>query len=150
MTTDSLNNDVNTKYILTWCEAYGSKKYFWEFGSEKFLEAGCPEARCYLTDDRNMLDSVTDFDAIVFHQRSLNLKSDRPKQRSPEQRYVHWMFESPAHLDYDYTPLSHFNNFFNWSISYRLDSTFPTPHGSYRLVEKETFQPSNLHMISKF
>ena len=125
------------KYILSWCEAYGNKKYSWEFGSEKFLEAGCPEARCFLTEDRNMLGSVADFDAILFHQRSFNLRTDRPKLRSPGQRYVHWMFESPAHLHYDITPLDKFKNFFNWSISYRLDSTFPTPHGSFRLVRKE-------------
>ena len=27
---------VDTKYILTWCEAYGSLNYGWEFGEEKF------------------------------------------------------------------------------------------------------------------
>ena len=137
LTSARQDNEVNPKYILTWCEAYGSKKYFWEFGSEKFLEAGCPESRCFLTEDRNMLGSVADFDAILFHQRSFNLRTDRPKLRSPGQRYVHWMFESPAHLHYDITPLDKFKNFFNWSISYRLDSTFPTPHGSFRLVRKE-------------
>ena len=129
------DNDVNnTKYILTWCEAYGNKKYFWEFGSDKFLEAGCPEARCHLTEDRDMLASVADFDAILFHQRSISLRTDRPQSRRAEQRYVHWMFESPAHLFYDVTPLTEMNNFFNWSISYRLDSTFPTPYGSFKLV----------------
>lgn len=147
LTSERLNPGVSTssadggntsiKYILTWCEAYGSKKYFWDFGQEKFLEAGCPEARCFLTDDRDLLGSVADFDAILFHQRSFNLRSDRPPLRSPGQRYVHWMFESPAHLHYDTTPLHQLNNFFNWSISYRLDSTFPTPHGKYRLVNKK-------------
>ena len=29
-------DDVDTKYILTWCQAYGSLKYGWEFGEEKF------------------------------------------------------------------------------------------------------------------
>ena len=120
-----LNNDVNrTMNILSWCDSHGNKKYFWEFGSDKF----------HLTEDRDMLASEADFDAILFHQRSINLRRDRPQSRRAEQRYVHWMFESPAHLFYDVTPLSEMNNFFNWSISYRLDSTFPTPYGSFRLV----------------
>ena len=29
-------DDDDTKYILNWCEAYGSLKYGWEFGEEKF------------------------------------------------------------------------------------------------------------------
>ena len=28
--------DPDTKYILTWCEAYGNYKYGWDFGEEKF------------------------------------------------------------------------------------------------------------------
>ena len=63
-------------------------------------------------------------------QRSVKLR-DVPGARRPEQRYVHWMFESPAHLFYDFTPLAQLNNFFNWSMSYRLDSMFPTPYGKF-------------------
>lgn len=40
------------------------------------------------------------------------------------------MFESPAWSDnYDRTKPDKLNNFFNWSMSYRLDSRFPTPYG---------------------
>ena len=67
---NKLNTDPETKYILTWCEAYGGLTYMWQFGAGKFLEAGCPETRCYLTSDRNLLGSVADFDAILFHQVS--------------------------------------------------------------------------------
>ena len=31
-------DNTETKYILTWCEAYGSLKYGWEFGEEKFRQ----------------------------------------------------------------------------------------------------------------
>ena len=31
-----LKTNVDTKYILNWCEAYGGLNYMWEFGSEKF------------------------------------------------------------------------------------------------------------------
>ena len=62
--------DPNTKYILAWCDLFGSFKYRWEFGGRRFLQAGCPESRCFLTSDRNLLGSVADFDAIIFHQVS--------------------------------------------------------------------------------
>ena len=29
--------DNDAKYILTWCEAYGSLKYGWDFGEEKLV-----------------------------------------------------------------------------------------------------------------
>ena len=35
--------DVATKYLLTWCEAYGSLKYGWEFGEEKFRYIQAPK-----------------------------------------------------------------------------------------------------------
>ena len=31
-------DNTETKYILTWCEAYGSLKYGWEFGEDKFRQ----------------------------------------------------------------------------------------------------------------
>jgi len=124
-------DNTKTKYILTWCEAYGSLKYGWEFGEEKFRSAGCPESRCFLTSDRKYLGSVSEFDAIIFHQRSIQLRNT-PAKRRPEQRYVHWMFESPAHSNYDFTPASKLAGFFNWSMSYRLDSHFPKPYGMFK------------------
>ena len=143
-------DNTETKYILTWCEAYGSLKYGWEFGEDKFRQvwpgniqlfpnyffrtAGCLESRCFLTSDRNYLGSVSEFDAIIFHQRSIQLK-DTPAKRRPEQRYVQWMFESPSHSNYDFTPAKKLAGFFNWSMSYRLDSDFPRPYGSFKKVQ---------------
>ena len=98
-----------------------------------FRSAGCPESRCFLTSDRNYLGSVSEFDAIIFHQRSIRLK-ETPATRRPEQRYVQWMFESPAHSNYDFTPAKKLAGFFNWSMTYRLDSTFPRPYGMFKEV----------------
>ena len=126
---------IDYKYILTWCEAYGGQTYGWAYGADKFKEAECPESRCFLTSNRTLLSSISQFDAIMFHQRSFSWRdAPRAAERRPEQRYVHWMFESPAHLNYDVVPLSELSNFFNWSMSYRLDSTFSSPYGSFENV----------------
>ena len=149
----TFDTDTETKYILIWNEAYGSKTYFWGTGSDRFrwqklksyinyysnlpyaYRDECPESRCYVTSDKSLLGSPADFDAIMFHQRSFMLGDiPDPSKRRTDQRYIHWMFESPAHLFYDATPISKLGNFFNWSMSYRLDSKFPARHGSFSQV----------------
>ena len=114
--------DVRMKYILTWCDAWGSKMYGFDFGPEKFVEAGCSVSKCFVTSNRSLLISVADFDAIMFHQRSFSWKdAPNPEERRPSQRYIHWMMESPAHLKYDKVTLSGLSTYFNWSMSYRTN-----------------------------
>ena len=48
-----------------------------------------------------------------------------------QQRYVGVMFESPANMDIDRTSLKTLSKFFNWSFSYRQDSTFYRPYGRF-------------------
>ena len=60
------------------------------------------------------------YDAIVFHTAEIWFPIDyTPKLRSPHQHYVFAMLESPANTKHD---LSLDNEFFNWTMSYRLDS----------------------------
>ena len=73
------------------------------------------------------------FAAILFHQRSLTLK-DLPRKRDPRQLYVHWSLESPVHSFYDLTDLKYLQNFFNLSMTYRLDSDISVPYGSIKQV----------------
>jgi len=114
------------KYILFWNEAYGSKEYDLGFGREPFYTARCPETRCFTTANRN-LKKHEDFDAIFFHQRSLDWKDipDRSKRRE-EQRYVHFIMESAQYL---YMDIHDMDNFFNWTMTYRRNSDFPRPYG---------------------
>ena len=77
------------------------------------------------------LKPVDQFDAIFFHQRSLDF-NDVPSKRNvklmrferkihvfvfqPSQRYVHYIMESAQYL---YQDISTMNNFFNWTMTYR-------------------------------
>ena len=74
-------NSLHFRYILFWNEAYGSKEYDLGFGREPFYNARCPETRCFTTANRN-LKKHEDFDAIFFHQRSLDWK-DIPDRLGP-------------------------------------------------------------------
>ena len=42
--------------------------------------------------------------------------------------------QSPVHRFYDQTDLKDLDNFFNWSMTYRLDSDFPVPYGDIQQV----------------
>ena len=79
------------KYILFWNEAYGSTKYGFCCGSQPF--SVCPIKNCYVTDNRSLLESVDQFDAIQFHQRTINDK-DLPPIRKRNQKYIMWYMES--------------------------------------------------------
>ena len=64
--------------------------------------------------------------------------------RNRNQRYVYWMFESPAHLHYDATTLETTRDFYNWSLTYRQDSTFPAAYGIARKVPHHTHRNTSL------
>ena len=82
------------KYILFWNAAYGSTRYGFCCGESPFKN--CPVKNCYVTDDRNLLENVDQFDAIQFHQRTIDA-NDLPKNRSSYQRYIMWYMESASY-----------------------------------------------------
>ena len=104
ITCSTLNISSGTKYILHWNEAYGSRKYGFDNGNVRFIQNKCKVRDCVTTDNRKLLGDINQFDAIIFHQRSMS-QGDMPnqKQRRPEQRYIHWMMEAPSNL-YGWNP----------------------------------------------
>uniref|UniRef100_A0A0K2TTZ5 Fucosyltransferase n=1 Tax=Lepeophtheirus salmonis TaxID=72036 RepID=A0A0K2TTZ5_LEPSM len=126
------NEEETIKYILYWNSAYGSLDYGFCCGKEPYIKFNCrPKRNCFVTNNRSLLPAVSDFDAILFNHRTLS-KDDIPSKRSPHQRYIFYALESPSNKLYVET--SEWNGFFNWSMTYRLDSDFPILHG--KLVSK--------------
>ncbi len=86
----------STKYILYWNEAYGSKEYGFCCGAKPYQDFGCKFRNCHVTNNRSLLPSIDQFDAILFHQRSLD-KNDLPAKRSPHQKYIMYILESASY-----------------------------------------------------
>ena len=42
------------------------------FGQEPFISSNCPVTNCYVTDDRSLMSSISDYDAILFHARDMD------------------------------------------------------------------------------
>ena len=59
------------------------------------------------------------------------LPNDWPKARSPGQRYIMLSIDPPVKL-YEYRRLERLN--FNWTMTYRMDSTFPVPYSTVERV----------------
>lgn len=114
-----LNRD-GYKKILFWNGMFGNRNFY--FGEDSQFR-GCPESRCYATSDRAFMD-VRDFDAVLFHGSEL-LERDVPNARLPGQRYFFVNLESPANR-----PITgnFFEDFFNDTMTYRLDSDVLWPY----------------------
>lgn len=107
------------KIILYWNTFFGIKDFTFGFGQEPFVDAQCPRSACYVTDDRSKFNLS---DVVIFSVQKLNL-SDLPVYRFPHQRFVFYEMESPANTD-PRPLLDHRTRFkfFNWTMTYRLDS----------------------------
>ncbi|XP_050408377.1 glycoprotein 3-alpha-L-fucosyltransferase A [Patella vulgata] len=99
-------------------------------GQQTFIDQKCPVNRCFLSPDRQ---KGLDADAILFSH-----SPSRPVFKRPlNQIWILFMLESPYH-----TPgLSAYQDIFNWTATYRHDSTIVAPY--------EKFSPFNESVQTK-
>lgn len=82
------------KTILFWNGLFYYPDYAFGRGRQPFIDAKCPVTTCLATDDPYLLDSVDQYDAVMFHWPSL---CDYPyiSSRSEHQLFVMVSDESP-------------------------------------------------------
>jgi len=73
----------SSKKILYFNNYFHLTDWRFGFGNEPFISAKCPQTNCFVTNDRKLLGSLADFDAILFHARDMDR---RVIQVSREQR----------------------------------------------------------------
>ncbi len=108
--TDDHYDFATAKKILYFTSYFEKKDFAFGFGHEPFVTFNCPVHQCYATNDRSLLPSLADFDAILFHMRDMGPKRGKlmvPNQRKrrPQQRYVMFLMESPLHDGFHYEEL---------------------------------------------
>ncbi|XP_063538170.1 alpha-(1,3)-fucosyltransferase C-like [Cydia strobilella] len=115
--------DQNTlKYILLWTPKSSLPFNFFGTGQIVFIMNKCEFTNCYVTDNRRYFKGdLTKFDAVAFNGRNLRYvkESELPQQRSPHQKYIFFNVESST-----YQPVCNpwWDNFFNWTSTYKLNS----------------------------
>ncbi|KAL2732422.1 hypothetical protein V1477_014663 [Vespula maculifrons] len=112
------------KKILFWNGMFGNKNFY--FGDGDIFK-NCRVNKCYATYDR-FYTNVENFDAILFHGVELE-RQDLPDERNIKQHYIFVNLESPQNR-----PIENvfFENYFNDTMTYRLDSEIVWPYGFVR------------------
>ncbi|KAK4008546.1 hypothetical protein OUZ56_013682 [Daphnia magna] len=109
-------------------QIHQSKFEFWGYkfgsGNKAFVDAGCRILDCLITDNASLMPHE-DFDAIMIHPPTQNIPY-KFKNRRPDQIFVMFTIEPPSHMPRN---LKVFDNYFNWTMTYRTGSTFHLKYG---------------------
>lgn len=117
-----------TKKILYWNTMFGDETFYFGRGDVFNKCPDLPAGGCYATHDRYAFD-IRNFDAILFHGNELSVR-DRPAERHQGQRYVFVNLESP--VTWIRRRKSFFDNYFNLTMTYRMDSDIPWSYYAVR------------------
>ncbi|EDW00427.1 GH12859 [Drosophila grimshawi] len=127
-----------TRSILIWSSFFGDERWklpFDTLGPQQFRDdLHCPVYQCELSNRHDYLPSLELYDAIVFHMAEpFPLTAAFPLHRSPHQTYVFALLEPPGETKHR---LSDEQNFYNLTMSYRLDSDIVWPYA--QLLDAQT------------
>ncbi|CAH2087887.1 unnamed protein product [Euphydryas editha] len=111
------------KNILFWTKIHGLEGE----GQKYFIDKKCEFINCYFTTNKSLFDDLRYFDVILFNLQDVS--SDTyilPVLRSSTQKYIFVANDSS-----DNYPVCNvvYDDFFNWTWTYRFDSTI-----SYRFI----------------
>jgi len=149
------DEEQNMKYILFFNPFWKHRDYKFGFGSDGFRRFNCPQPNCFTTDNRTLLgDDPSHFDAVVFS--GMHFRLDQPAKqfidswrRPHRQRFVYYQMESP---DYDWNTYDAkaYNNFFNWTMTYRHDSDILRLYGWFQKKDEVRVAPQILRDVSEW
>ncbi|CAF0903213.1 unnamed protein product [Brachionus calyciflorus] len=113
--------------ILFWTPFFGNKDFAFGLGYKKpFLDNLCPVYNCEVFNNKSRLNEA---DFVIVHMR--DTIAEIPRVRPLNQRWIFTVFESPMHCP-DFTK---YNNVFNFTSTYSLESEFSRLTGSYQSFE---------------
>ena len=97
-----IRNDKEIKYILYYTPFWNHEDFKFGLGQGPFEKCRGAKHRCFVTNNRSHFESMSDFDAIVFHSIDFNptdKEFDSIKQwRKPHQRFVYFSMQSRSNL----------------------------------------------------
>ncbi|XP_061719662.1 alpha-(1,3)-fucosyltransferase C-like [Cydia pomonella] len=139
--TDVLSAQNGMKYILVWTNPNYEPINSWGQGQEQFIKRKCKVNSCYVTPNRSLLRSSSHFDAVAFHGPEIIKYIPGPPVRSPHQKYIFVSMES-SH----YYPIcdERYDEYFNWTWTYRLDSDESYGYVTIRNITGEIIGPNKI------
>lgn len=137
-------------YILQWTYTLNESWIYrnLQMGQEDFISRNCSFQNCFITPNRSYFNSILDFDVVVFNTVHLSrayYERDLPRNRSELQLYVLVGFEPAS----SYPIPVFFNNFFNVTWTYKLESDVVHPYFAVKNSHNEIVGPSkNTHWLN--
>ncbi|CAK1542557.1 unnamed protein product [Leptosia nina] len=114
---------TDVKHILLWTDIHGLEPE----GQTYFLNKKCEYINCYFTKNKSLFGDIGYFDLILFNVQDVSRHTKHlPRSRIYNQKYVFVANDSA-----DNYPVCDaiYDDFFNWTWTYRYDSTI-----SYRFI----------------
>lgn len=111
-----------------------------------FIDRKCAYQNCFFTNDQSYLDDVTDYEVVLFNPVGIKRNEvHRPEKRTNHQKYVFYSLEASANYPFK----SEYNDFFNWTWTYKFDSDLVCPYIAIRNYNGELIGPkSEMHWMS--
>ncbi|OWF34973.1 glycoprotein 3-alpha-L-fucosyltransferase A-like [Mizuhopecten yessoensis] len=136
----SHSNFVNksTKTVLVW-----TKYFFGDWAEHVSGNMSRSKHNCSVTSDRRELGSA---DAVLFHLIDLWFWETVPGFRRPDQVWVLYNMEAPPHHHFTGKP---WIQAFNWTMTYRTDSTIPSPYGEFVPLTSEEKETATLLYMNR-
>jgi alpha-1,3-fucosyltransferase len=134
------NNNYPVKKILLWNASQRKEVRAFGVGQDVFARKRCAFTQCEIFTDRweHPLDYY-DAIVVVFNDEFLSKEDmampEFESGRNPNQRLVFFTQESPPALRSHYN-MTRFVHFFNWTMTYALDSDIPLLYG--RIIPKKS------------
>ena len=143
--------DPNFKYILLWNRLPGAMTRLLGNGHDKLVRHGCQFSQCHVVDrtskknQRHKMKSMDLYDAVVFNMNVLRNSLQLPwtmkkyKRNLMKQKFVFFNQEPPGVYTWGKEEgkemnqvVKQFENYFNWSMTYRHDADVHFFYGSVR------------------
>lgn len=133
-------------YILSWTDKHTYPFAFWSRGNESLKTMNCEFQNCFLVDEVDYFQDITDYDVILFNAVEMHDSFlDTPGIRSDNQVYIFLSLESAA--NYPITD-ERYNSFFNYTWTYKLNSDLVYPYLIIRNKTSTVIGPSqHMHWI---
>lgn len=112
-------------YILIWTPMFREPFTFWKHKRKSFVAMNCKFQNCFIIENSDYFDDVTNFDVILFNTIDMTELMDLPQARSDNQIYVFVSTESAQNYP---QKAEIFNYFFNYTWTYKLNSDITYPY----------------------
>lgn len=113
-------------YILLWSSLSDPPFQYWSSKRKSLITNNCKFQNCFIVKKRDFFFDITDYDAILINVAGLKYnRLEIPSARSDNQVYVFVAIEPAAYWT---LPEEDYNYYFNYTMTYRLDSDIVYPY----------------------